>query len=104
MLSNSAIFGWKPSRSAVLSFVVFAIVLISAYLLLHDGFAVPMAILFGSLSPRPLPVSETVDTTTHHGMARLRFSSEGAFKISILEDLHFGEGRQRCCKALELHS
>jgi hypothetical protein len=60
----------------------------------HDeGFAFFVALFFGPLSSRPIANGNVVDTTTHHSMRTLHFSSEGVFKISILEDLHFGEGQ-----------
>lgn len=61
-------------------------------LIMRDRFIFAAALFGGTLGPRPVSGIQGPDLTTYNGMPKLQFREDGSFKISVLEDLHFGEG------------
>lgn len=59
---------------------------------MEDRFAFAAALFLGTINSQSTLLPENLDITTYKRMPKLSFLSEGIFKISILEDLHFGEG------------
>lgn len=82
---------WVSRRLAALV-LSFFIVLCISFIIMKDRLAFAAALFFGSISSSPIPLADSLDPTSYNGMPRLHFSKDGSFKISIMEDLHFGEG------------
>lgn len=78
---------WKTFGTLFLSVVaalVIGIMMWKSYLL--------AATALGSGSAWGRPTKNELDVDSYDATPRLRFENDGTFKVSIFEDLHFGEG------------
>jgi hypothetical protein len=64
------------------------------FVFMKDRLSFAAGLFSGTISPQPSPLLGNLDIATYNGMPKLHFSLEGTFKISVLEDLHFGEGQE----------
>jgi hypothetical protein len=81
-------FSWREWRLLFFSVTI----LLSVFFVMRQRFLWALAASFGFAFSQAVPGDAETVFGLESGGRRLRFKPDGSFKISVFEDLHFGEG------------
>jgi hypothetical protein len=81
-----------PSQRALLCITLSLLLTFIVCMIMWSKYVFTAALFGAFITSRPLGDVKALDAKSYRGMPSLHFNPEGSFKISVLEDLHFGEG------------